>query len=169
MPDFKAECETYLRAAGSYENRSRRYELVVRALVDCGWQQGDVLYDLGAGMCDFARYAYTHGMEMRYVPVDGSIDGTDLEEWSPPQDADWYVCIETIEHLRNPWILLSKMQRAKKGAVVTTPNPDRTDVLALDPDHKSPVYSLDFALYGYLPEAVSIHYQEDTLLATYQR
>jgi len=167
---WKAECEAYLTAAGPYQSRCRRYELVERNLRDMGFQAGDLVVDVGAGMCDFARYMYGAGYAFRYLPIDGSISGIDLDsDILVLCNAEWYVCIETVEHMSNPYALMQKMKNyATKGVVVTTPNPAVTDVLALDEDHKVPVTYDEFVMMKFLPEAVSIHYQDDTLLATYQ-
>jgi hypothetical protein len=171
MPDaaWKAECEAYLTAQGPYLARSRRYQAVREALHHMGFQQGDVVYDVGAGMCDFARYMYTSGECFRYVAIDGAIDGCDIEhDYWMPGVVDWYVCIETIEHLNEPFRMLDDFKQVTKGVAITTPNPARTDVLALDPTHKSWVSYHGFVDAGYLPNYLSIHYEEDTILATYQ-
>ncbi len=167
---WKAECEAYLTAQGPYLNRVRRYREVRRCLQIMGFRPGDIVYDLGAGMCDFARYMYSEGEAFRYVPIDGSIDGTDLDNWLVPTNADWFVSIETMEHLYCPLELMTELAaQCGKGVVITTPNPRVTDVLALDSDHKTPISIEDFIKIGYLPEPVQIHYAQDTLLATYQR
>lgn len=170
MPDaaWKAECEAYLTAQGPWLSRSRRYTAVEIALCSMGFHHGDLIVDVGAGMCDFARYMYQEGYFMRYLPIDGSIDGTDIET-DPFASGDWMVCIETVEHMNKPFDLLRMLAaRAKYGVVVTTPNPARTDVLALDSDHKCAISMDDFIGLGYLPNTESIHYEEDTILATYQ-
>lgn len=150
--------------------RSRRYQAVRENLHYMGFNQGDIVYDLGAGMCDFARYMYQHGEQFRYVAIDGGIDGIDLEydfDFNSLGAGAWFVMIETIEHLMCPLEFLERMSHYG-AAVVTTPNPARTDVLALDPTHKSSVSYQDFVDLGYLPNYESIHYEEDTILATYQ-
>ena len=168
---WKAECEAYLRAQGPWESRSRRYRAVWRALLQMGFMTGDLVVDVGAGMCDFARYMYrTENQQFRYLPLDGSIDGRDIEKMREEFPfGDWMVCIETVEHMHDPYGLLDVMKaRANKGVAVTTPNPRVTDVLALDSDHKHAISIEEFIGIGYLPEPITIHYEQDTLLATYQ-
>ena len=168
---WKAECEDYLKGQGPWQSRARRYGKVEETLNVMGLNPGDLIVDVGAGMCDFARYMYGNGHFMRYLPLDGSIDGRDIEKMETEFPfGDWQVCIETVEHMHDPLGLLRVMAaRANRGVVVTTPNPDVTDVLALDSDHKCAISMDDFIGMGYLPEAVSIHYQDDTILATWQK
>ncbi len=167
---WKAECEEYLKAQGPWEARCKRYAAVLHNLVLMGFSHGDLVVDVGAGMCDFARYVYQQDFAFRYVPIDGSISGINLEsDILTLLKADWYVCIETVEHMNNPFLLLQRMKNyAERGVVVTTPNPDVTDVLALDSDHKTAVNAREFVCMKFLPETVSIHYQDDTILATWQ-
>jgi len=169
--EWKAECEAYLTAQGPWVARSRRYRAASLALNHMGFQNGDLVVDVGAGMCDFAAFMYTEGYRFRYVPIDGSISGIDLEsDILTLLHADWYVCIETIEHMADPWMLADFMQGyADKGMVITTPNAAVTNVLELDPTHKCGLTLDDFYDHGYLANTESIHYDQDTILATWQR
>ncbi|MBE1585075.1 hypothetical protein ACFPOI_49770 [Nonomuraea angiospora] len=77
--------------------------------------------------------------------MDAWVDGVDLNEWTPPRQYDWFAALELLEHLDKPERLVRALQRhATKGVVVTTPNPQVWDVLAMDPTH---VTSLD-TFYG---------------------
>jgi hypothetical protein len=65
--------------------------------------------------------------------------GLDLDCWVPPRRWDWFACLEVLEHLTSPTRLLDMMcDAAVHGVVVTTPNPEVVDVLALDPTHRTP-------------------------------
>lgn len=141
QPCIKTACQDYLnKRVSSYWFRCRRYKAVADKLFELGLNDKHTIFDLGAGRCDFDYYLrVTRKWRGRYVPVDGSIDGTDLEAWIPPS-ADFFVSIEVIEHLQNPLRLLLYMRRmARMGVVVTTPNPETTDVIGMDPTHVSPV------------------------------
>jgi hypothetical protein len=72
----------------------------------------------------------------RYIPIDGGIDGTNLNSWIPPRDGHWFVALELIEHLHNWRGLVEWMKiKASKGVVLSTPNPRTTDVIGMDPTH----------------------------------
>jgi 2-polyprenyl-3-methyl-5-hydroxy-6-metoxy-1,4-benzoquinol methylase len=119
---------------------AQRYDPVITEMVALGLETGDLVYDLGAGMGEFGHRLVELGYRVRYVPVDGAIDGTYLEYWTPPITADFFVCIETIEHLpkAHGLRLLGKIEaKATKGCVLTTPNPEVVDVAALDQTHAS--------------------------------
>jgi hypothetical protein len=163
--------EAYLAGrTGTYEFRSRRYQAVWEALERAGFRNEDILYDVGAGMCEFGRYLFRdcrwHG---RYVAVDGAIDGTDLEYWSPPALAHAFVAIEVIEHLMDPARLLEEFERnALKVAVITTPNPATVDVLALDETHVSEVTARQLLKRGWRVHARSLFGKpDDTLVAVW--
>lgn len=97
--------------------------------------------DVGAGWTEFD---YTlraeYGWKGRYIPIDGGIDGTDLERWWPSRYVDWVVGLEIIEHMEDPQHLLDAMYHAAtRGVVLSTPNPRTTDVLGMDSTHKTPI------------------------------
>jgi hypothetical protein len=48
-----------------------------------------------------------HGWRGRYVPVDAWYDGVDLEDWTPPREADWFTGLEVLEHLKDPHRLVT--------------------------------------------------------------
>lgn len=157
QPDIRTTCQEYLgQRRSSYWFRCRRYKAVAEKLIELGLRPTDTLYDLGAGRCDFDYYLrVTKKWRGRYVPVDGSLDGTNLEKWTPPR-ADWFVAIEVIEHLMRPLRFLSLLwPHTDKGIVVTTPNPDTTDVLAMDPTHISAVPMKELLRIGMSAEARS--------------
>jgi hypothetical protein len=108
-----------------------------------GLCDSDTVYDIGAGMTEFDYCLRTEGdFKGRYIPVDGCIDGTDLETWYPPRDADFFVALELLEHLTKPNIyrLVRSMQfKCNKGIIISTPNPMTTDVIGMDRTHKTPV------------------------------
>ncbi|WP_436760235.1 hypothetical protein [Streptosporangium sp. V21-05] len=58
----------------------------------------------------------------------------------PPRAFDWFACLEVLEHLRDPGRLVGALQdNATRGVVITTPNPEVWDVLAMDPTHLTPI------------------------------
>lgn len=147
-------CEDYLRSrTGKYEWRCVRYDAVAINLFGLGLDNDDIIVDLGAGWCEFDHRLRTHwDWRGRYVPIDGSIDGTDLETWFPERrhQAAFYTAIEVLEHMEDPLRLLAAMERAAtKGVVLTTPNPRTTDVLGMDPTHKTPISSDTLCKWGY--------------------
>lgn len=163
--------EAYLaERTGTYAFRCRRYRAVHRALARHGLADGDIVYDVGAGMCEFGRFLFTQvGWSGRYVAVDGAIDGTDLDEWTPRDDAHAFVAIEVLEHLRDPLCMLALLERrTTKVSVITTPNPETVDVLALDSTHVSPIAADDLRARNWSVRALRLfNSHEDTLLATW--
>lgn len=175
LPSFTQEeriqfWDTYLDArTGTYEFRCRRYDAVIDRLLVMGMRRADTILDLGAGRMEFARRLRERGHLGMYVPVDGSIDGTDLNTWEPPDHVDWGVAIEVIEHLHVPNALMAKAKiAARYGIVITTPNPDAVDVLALDPTHITPVSIADLAQWGYEHQTQMLFTDvDDTIIAWY--
>lgn len=94
--------------------------------------------DIGAGWTEFDYTLRAEfGWKGRYIPIDGSIDGTDLERWAAPRQVEWIVGLEIIEHVEKPARLLAQMYTAStRGTILSTPNPRTTDVLGMDPTHK---------------------------------
>ncbi|WP_329428876.1 NUDIX domain-containing protein [Streptosporangium sp. NBC_01495] len=82
--------------------------------------------DVGAGLTELdVCLRVDYGWRGRYVPVDGWLDGVDLETWQPPRAFDWFACLEVLEHLRDPGRLVKALQdNATCGLVITTPNPE---------------------------------------------
>lgn len=151
MRDLQERCQTYLAGRRArYEDRRSRFGAVGQLLLELGLAPGDVIYDLGAGHCQFD---YFLRVEMRwrgvYVPVDGAIDGTDLDTWTPfGEQADFYILMETLEHLHEPMLLLERLQ-PRKGIVLTTPNEAVVRTLEVDEDHRSVVPEGELRLAGF--------------------
>lgn len=143
---------------GTYEYRTLRYAAVYDRLLALGLQPGDLIVDVGAGMCDFDRYIRTtRNFDGRYWPIDGAIDGVDLNVWYPRISADFFVSIETLEHLRDPGrIMFMLNQFARKGCVITTPCADKVDVFSMDNTHISPLNWKFFAEHGWEFDHVSV-------------
>lgn len=143
---------------GTYEYRTLRYAAVYDKLLELGLKPGDMIVDVGAGMCDFDRYIRTaRGFDGRYVPVDGAIDGVDLNDWKPAISSQFFVAIELLEHLRSPWLMMHKLeQHASKGVVVTTPYGKLEDIVAMDRTHISPMKCKDFRDRGWNVELTSV-------------
>lgn len=131
-------CDDYLAdRTGRYEFRAVRYRHAIEAMRANGLDDTMTIFDIGAGMTEFdycLRKEYD--WRGRYIPIDGGIDGTDLNMWSPPREAHWFVALEILEHLKWWDSLVETMKTmATKGIVVSTPNPHTTDVLGMDPTH----------------------------------
>jgi hypothetical protein len=161
--------ETYRDSrAGTYEFRSMtRYRGVAERLAALGFDTYASVMDVGAGTCQFARYLREHAWCGPYMPVDAVIDGADLSKWIPSFMADYAVCIETLEHIHNPGRLLGMLRHAaRKGIVITTPNPDVVDVLRCDPTHVSVITPGFLESQGYVVTARSFFgVPNDTLVA----
>jgi len=147
-----ANCDAYMDdRTGKYEFRAVRYRHVIEAMFKNGLDDSMTIFDVGAGMTEFdyclrAEYNWRG----RYIPVDGGIDGTDLNVWGPPRECHWFVALELVEHLWN-WRQLTDLMRAKAsvGVVLSTPNPKTTDVLGMDPTHVTEVHKFDLMRQGF--------------------
>lgn len=132
------------KRVGTYDFRTKRYSLVANELRKLGLTDAQTVCDVGSGMCEFGRYLYKElNWSGQYIPIDGSIDGTDLDNWIPHFRADYFVAIEVLEHLRNPLQFFELLnQYARKGVVITTPNADtlgEAHVLEMDCTHVTPI------------------------------
>lgn len=139
---FRVTCEEYARLdRRPYHERKSRYLVAVDRMLRGGLCDRDIVVDIGAGYTELdVCLRVDHAWRGRYVPVDGWIDGTDIEEWTPEFDCDWYAALEILEHLRDPRRLVEELKAsAKRGFVITTPNPEVVDVLAMDPTHVTPL------------------------------
>lgn len=134
---YLATCPSY----GTPEQRSPEYQLSWEVLRRGGCTDRDLIVDVGCGDQGFDLFLRRiAGYRGQYLGVDGSIDGTELNWWVPTHQAEWFVCLEVLEHLTEPFVLLSEMLRqATKGVVISTPNPDVVDVIAVDPTHVTPI------------------------------
>lgn len=161
-----AEYQT--KRTGTYEFRCRRYKAVTSKLWAMGLRLGDTIVDIGAGMCEFDHYLRTtERWSGIYQPIDGVVDGTNLEMWRPKCHAHFFTCIETIEHLNDPDRMLRIMERfATKGAVLTTPNAQVVDVLGMDETHLHAFVYHDFFDRGWEVTEQNLFGSEgDTLVA----
>ena len=132
-------CDNYLgERTGKYEQRATRYRYAIEAMRENGGLDDTMtVCDVGAGWTEFD---YTlraeYNFKGRYIPIDGGIDGTDLNTWTPVRRADWFVALEILEHIDKPYGLAAKLiANANKGVVFSTPNPRTTDVLGMDSTH----------------------------------
>lgn len=145
-------CDQYMDdRTGKYEWRAARYRFAIEAMLANGLDDTMTIFDVGAGMTEFD---YTLRREYnwrgRYIPIDGGIDGTDLNNWTPPRDAHWFVALELFEHLAKWEELSVNMQmKASRGIVVSTPNPRTTDVIGMDPTHVIEVAQEDLERHGF--------------------
>jgi len=135
---FVDECDEYLsERTGRYEYRAVRYLAAGFAMQeDRGLENSDTLYDIGAGWTELDFCLRTDFNWRRYIPIDGGIDGTDLEIWIPPRKVEWAVGLEILEHLDDPGGLVELLKECTtKGIVVSVPNPRTVDVLGIDRTH----------------------------------
>ena len=167
------QCERYLaQRTGRYEWRRARYRKAAERLAAGGLTDADTLVDVGAGWTELDYYLRRElDWRGRYVPVDGAIDGTDLNGWTPAREASWYVALEVLEHLHDPGRLVRAMQAAAtKGVVVSTPNPAVVDVRAMDPTHVSAVPAGTLRNFACQVEVCSLYGQPgDGLVAWWYR
>ncbi len=159
---------------GSYEQRCARYKAVADELFAARLNDQHLLMDVGAGMCDFDVYLRTdRGWRGRYLAVDASIDGVDLETWRPEVRADYVTAIEVLEHVRQPAVLARQLfEQAASGVVVTTPNGDeltRDLVLETDDTYVSPLGRADLEAFGFenVFSRSLFGAEEDTLIGTW--
>lgn len=168
----RARWVSYLAArTGSYDFRRRRYHAVAGELQMLGLNDANLIVDIGAGWCEFDYFLRCEiNFRGRYVPIDGAICGTDLNKWRPQVEADFFVAIEVLEHLDDPFALLDELELlATEGIVITTPNSEAVDVLAMDPTHVTPLKLADFRQRGWAAEPVSLFGTPgDTIIAVFQ-
>ena len=136
-------CDDYMESrTGKYEFRAIRYRRAIQTMQAHGLTDDMTIFDVGAGMTEF-DYCLRREFDWRgrYIPVDGGIDGTDLNSWTPPREAHWFVALEIVEHLYNWRGLVDWMQlKAQQGVILSTPNPWTTDVLSMDSTHVCEVF-----------------------------
>jgi hypothetical protein len=160
-PDARVwRCENYLRArTGCYEWRCERYRAAALAMKDLCLSDDSLVVDVGAGWTELDHHLRTeHEWRGRYWPVDGMFDGVDLNTWSPPRDADFFVALEILEHLDDPGRLVGHLKkRARRGVVASVPNPRTTDVLGMDPTHVTLVHQYMLSAWGFRVEQRSFY------------
>lgn len=145
-------CDQYMdERTGKYEYRAVRYRAAIETMYAHGLDDSMTIFDVGAGMTEFDYCLRAEfNWRGRYIPIDGGIDGTDLNEWEPPRDAHWFVALELVEHLTNWRGLVDNMKwRASKGVIVSTPNPYTTDVIGMDPTHVVEVWPHDLERFDF--------------------
>lgn len=172
VENHQAACRQYLSERRStFEFRCNRYRAVEERLKSIGLGVFDMIMDIGAGTQDFFKYMDTTPWTGLYLPVDGAIDGTDLNVWEPPCYSDFFVAIELLEHIHDPWRLVGLMEKlCHKGVVITTPNSAVVDTLAIDPTHVTPLYEEDFRKRGWQTKIDSIFCKpNDTIIAWFKR
>lgn len=145
------EADAYLAArTGCYQFRRVRYGAARRALERMGLDDSCTVVDVGAGWTELDYHLRAWKWRGRYWPVDACLDGTDLEEWVPPRRADFFVALEVIEPLADPFGFLERVQdAATRAVVVSTPNPAVTDVLGMDSTHKRAVHRPELEACGF--------------------
>lgn len=168
-------CDDYLAArTGKYEWRRVRYLTGLSALRAAGVNHESTIFDVGAGWTEFDYCLRVDGgLRCRYIPIDGCIDGVDLQHWTPSRKADYFVCLEVLEHLQHPGDLIHQMQIHTEpgGAVIiSTPNPEITDVLGMDPTHVTPISRAQLEDAGFEVSERSFYGQErDSLFGVWRK
>lgn len=156
-----SKCDRYLAERTSYQWRRTRYRKAAGRLRQRGLADSDTLVDVAAGWTEL-DYCLRHELDWRgrYIPIDGGIDGTDLNLWAPARRAEWFVALEILEHLANPARLVQVMQaHADKGLVVSTPNPAVVDVMGMDPTHVTAISAETVGRWGLHVEVCSLYGQ----------
>lgn len=175
-------CDDYLEnRTGHYDYRSVRYraagEFIVYVAARHDISLDDItVFDIGAGFTEFDYCLRTDfDFRGRYIPIDGSIDGTDLENWEPFRQAHFFVGLEIIEHLHNWNDLVEKMQEnATLGVCLSTPNPLTTDVLGMDETHVCEVHHEELEAYDFTVDEETFYGgvfsagRPDSLFATWE-
>ena len=173
-----ANCDQYMDdRTGKYEYRAVRYRAAIDWMFENGLDDSMTVVDVGAGMTEFD---YTlraeYGWRGRYIPVDGGIDGTNLNNWTPPREAHFFVALELIEHLVN-WehLVDGMMTAAMRGVVMSTPNPRTTDVIGMDPTHVREVWPGQLKAFGFSVQEATFYGgvfsngEPDSLFATWRK
>lgn len=146
-----ANCDNYMaEREGKYEYRAIRYRQAAARMFSLGLDDSMTVVDVGAGMTEF-DYCLRREFDWRgrYIPIDGGIDGTDIRSWQP-RSAHWFVALEIIEHIEDWRGLVHKMKSsASCGIVISTPDPDACDVLAMDPTHVTSIHTDDLDALGF--------------------
>lgn len=175
---FIASQDKYLsERTGKYEFRAVRYRLAADELVRMGLNDSHTLLDLGAGWTEFdycLRVEY--GWRGRYIPVDGSINGEDLNIWHPPREYDFFVGLELLEHLASPAHLVEAVQRKTLvGGVVSVPDPSKFDIMSIDDTHITEVTSHMLEGWGFVTQNVQLYGgihtagEDDALLGVWEK
>lgn len=176
-----AAADEYLaNRTGRYEWRCIRYDAALQAMHAIGLDDDCTVMDVGSGWGEFGVRLHTGSTgwaaacdssavlpgddgflspsRARYIPIDAGNDGTDLEDWRPPRDVDYIVALEVVEHVKDPAALIGKLQMAaRRGIIISTPNPATTDVLGMDPTHKVAVGRYRLLAHGFTVEARSFY------------
>lgn len=174
-PDaLQKDCHNYLQArTGQYELRCDRYFGAWQKLREMNLSSQDTVLDLGAGWTEFGHFMSGIGWRGRYWPVDAALDGTSVMKFVPfGGSVEYIAALELVEHFHRidaDGLLIAMKLWATKGVVVTTPNPRTTDVIAMDPDHRTAYTKRDLEKLGYNVEERSFYGQpNDSLLAWYK-
>jgi len=170
---IKETCRAYQDSRRStYEFRCLRYDAVIDAMIEMGLEPFDHVLDVGCGRGEMETRLKERGFNgCLWEGIDGSIDGVNLNTWTPDERYDFIIAIEFLEHIHNPFMHLMMYRLfANKGVVITTPNPRTVDVLACDPTHVSVVTPdlLEFAKYEH-SEVSLFAKPADSLLGWYAK
>lgn len=134
-----------------FEWRVERYRAALEAMSELGLNHKQTVLDVGAGWTELDAILRTDGQwRGRYIPADFGVDGTDLEYWKPPRPVDFAVALEIIKHLHDLWRLVFDLKRAASAVIISVPNPETTDVLGMDDDHKTVIHRAEIKDRGFV-------------------
>lgn len=157
---FIANQDKYLsERTGKYEYRAIRYRLAADELIRMGLNDTHTILDLGAGWTEFdycLRVEYN--WRGRYIPLDGSTNGEDLNTWHPPREYDFFVGLELLEHLVSPEHLVTAIkEKTLIGGVVSVPNPEKFDIMSIDDTHVTEVTSALLNEWDFATQSVQLY------------
>lgn len=167
-----AVADYYLsQRTGRYEWRCERYDAAIDAMKALGLDDSSTVFDVGAGWTEFGARMVEHGVKCRYVPVDACIDGVNLDTWTPPRSAEFFVALELLEHLADPERMIRALKNhATKAVIISTPNPATVDVMAMDATHMWEIYKCMLDSWGFKAEPCSFYgNHEDSLFGVWVR
>ena len=136
---------------GTFEHRAVRYRAALSALQRLGLSDDHTVFDIGAGWTELDITMRVEGeWKGRYIPIDLGLDPAhDLETWCPPRPADFAVALEVLEHLDNPWRLVTELQQRVPVIVVSVPNPRTVDVMGIDQTHRTVICADELEAFGF--------------------
>lgn len=145
----------------SYDERAVRYRLSAYAMILMGLEESDSIIDFGGGEAELEKCLREEfGWTGTYTNVDYST-GMDIKKVLNDFDArksyvhDFVASLEVVEHFDTMWakFMLDRLPKyARKGVVLTTPNPLVQNVYEMDATHVTPIGPNRLAVYGYTVE-----------------
>ena len=149
-----------------YESRRALFHQIAYELFDMGLSDRDRIVEVGATDGDFDFFLRAEE-EWRglYVPLGAPVDSTSFDDWASSIEADFFVSINLLERISQPFTLMALMAiRARKGVVAVVLNPEPLTEGKI----VTPISSDDFAIHGWDARVLSLGGREkDSIIATY--